>query len=92
MKKCRGFDRTVNGLFLDWKTCMDNGTNKIRFEYCLVESTQIHYMRSVQDHSRGERIDLRLQKNVYTGCCSELDIFVPNDFFLFRAHFGGRMR
>ena len=47
MQHCRGFEETVNWTFDDWKTSLQNGTNKIRFEYCIVENNQIQYMRSV---------------------------------------------
>ena len=46
------------------KTCLESGTNKIRFECRPDENSQIFYMMSVQGHSGGERMNPRQQNNV----------------------------
>ena len=50
--------------FDDSRIFLENGTDKIRFEYCLDRNRQIQYMRSVQSHSAGLGIDPKLQNNV----------------------------
>ena len=62
---CRSFEEAVNWPLEDWKTCLEHGTDKIRFEYCLDRKRQIQYMRSVRGHSGGQQIDPRLQNNVH---------------------------
>ena len=35
MYQCKGFERTANGIVVDWKTCLETGTINMRLEYCL---------------------------------------------------------
>ena len=71
MQRCRGFEDTVTWTFGDWMTCLDNGTDQLRFEYCLGRNRDIQYMRSVQGHSGGQQIDLQnnvLLPSVWSDC------------------------
>ena len=71
MQRCRGFEDTVTWTFGDWMTCLDNGTDQLRFEYCLGRNRDIQYMRSVQGHSGGQKIDLQnnvLLPSVWSDC------------------------
>ena len=55
------------------------GGNKKRFQYCTDPSRQeILYLRTVQGHSRRNRIDPTLQDNVS----------IPNNFFEYICHIG----
>ena len=42
--------------------------SKLRFEYCLNQHGTIHYMRALQGHSGGVRVDPTVQSNVKILC------------------------
>ena len=65
MQHSKGFGKEAAGwIFEDWKTHLENGSDKIRFEHWIDRHHQIQNMRSVHGHSGGLRIDPKLQSNV----------------------------
>ena len=51
MQHFDGFLDQIDGWTLaDWKECLMNGTDKIRFEYFLGQHGRIRYLRSTQGH------------------------------------------
>ena len=61
MPNFRGFETTIADGTIE---CLENGSDKIRFEDCFAKSHQVQYTRSVQGHSGGTRIGPKLQNNV----------------------------
>ena len=46
-----------------WLNQLERGSNKNRFQCCLDSDGHIQYLRSIQGHSQGNRVDLSLQDN-----------------------------
>ena len=47
-----------------WLNQSERGSNKKIFQFCLDSDENILFLRAIQDHSGGTRVDLSLQDNV----------------------------
>ena len=58
------FPETKTWTSKDWLSSPEQGATKVRFEYCLDNNDDVQYMRAIQGHSGGERIDPKLQNDL----------------------------
>ena len=47
MQNFRGFEQQIANCSDDWEHCLLDGTDTMRFEYCLDRKSRIRYMRSI---------------------------------------------
>ena len=48
----------------DLKRCLEHGSDKIRSEYCVDTLGKPQYLRAIQGHSGGEKLDEQLQSHI----------------------------
>ena len=61
-----------------WLNHLERGSNEKRFQYCLEPNGNVLYMRAIQGHSGGNKVDLSLQDNVQ----------IPYDWTEYNDHVG----
>ena len=60
--------KPIGWSFEDWKRCFQHGSGKIRFGCCTDNLGNSQYLRAVQGHSGGAKLDAKLQSNIKMPC------------------------
>ena len=65
---CRDYGNALRWTNHEWLDHLRKGSDKNRFQYCLNSDGFIHYMRAIQGHSAGNKVDPSLVDRVEKPC------------------------